>query len=137
MSGIGNVERIDDDIRPQIAGELDDEMVNELSTHDIDLIYDKLYQKDLSDKKQNIFDLSLNKVIHNTIYFLDHFQSDFSSKLYEVEIIEKDDKKKNTIMKYFTAFGLYIRENDNVIYLGIILIILSFILFFLSISSDQ
>jgi len=136
MSGIGNVEKIDDESRPQIAGELNDEMVNELSNHEIDLIYDKFYQKDLSDKKKNIFDMSLNKIIHNTIYFLDHFQSDYSSKLYEVEMIEEDEKKKNTVMKYFIAFGLYIRENDNIIYLGIILIILSFILYFFSISSD-
>jgi len=123
------------DSRPQISGELD-KYSNELSNHDLDLIYDKLYQKDLSDKKENIFDLSLNKIIHNTIYFLDHFQSDYSSKLYEVEILEKDEKKKNMIMKYFTAFGLYIREHDNIIYLGIILVIFSFILYFFSISSD-
>ena len=123
------------DIRPQIAGELD-KFSNELSNHEIDLIYDKLYQKDLSDKKKNIFDLSLNKIIHNTISFLDHFQSDYSSKLYEVELLEEDEKKKNMVMKYFTAFGLYIREHDNIIYLGIILVIFSFILYFFSISSD-
>ena len=122
-------------IRPQIAGELN-KFSNELSNHDLDLIYDKLYQKDLSDKKKNIFDLSLNKIIHNTIYFLDHFQSDYSSKLYEVELLEEDEKKKNMVMKYFTAFGLYIREHDNIIYLGIILVIFSFILYFFSISSD-
>ena len=122
-------------IRPQIAGELN-KFSNELSNHDLDLIYDKLYQKDLSDKKKNIFDLSLNKIIHNTISFLDHFQSDYSSKLYEVEILEEDEKKKNMVMKYFTAFGLYIREHDNIIYLGIILVIFSFILYFFSISSD-
>jgi|TARA_B110000967_G_scaffold209896_1_gene268395 hypothetical protein len=122
-------------IRPQIAGELN-KFSNELSNHDLDLIYDKLYQKDLSDKKKNIFDLSLNKIIHNTISFLDHFQSDYSSKLYEVELLEEDEKKKNMVMKYFTAFGLYIREHDNIIYLGIILVIFSFILYFFSISSD-
>lgn len=121
--------------RPQIAGELN-KFSNELSNHDLDLIYDKLYQKDLSDKKKNIFDLSLNKIIHNTISFLDHFQSDYSSKLYEVELLEEDEKKKNMVMKYFTAFGLYIREHDNIIYLGIILVIFSFILYFFSISSD-
>ena len=122
-------------IRPQIAGELN-KFSNELSNHDLDLIYDKLYQKDLSDKKKNIFYLSLNKIIHNTISFLDHFQSDYSSKLYEVELLEEDEKKKNMVMKYFTAFGLYIREHDNIIYLGIILVIFSFILYFFSISSD-
>jgi len=123
------------DSRPQIAGELD-KYSNELSNHELDLIYNKFYQKDLSDKKENIFDLSLNKIIHNTISFLDHFQSDYSSKLYEVELLEEDEKKKNMVMKYFTAFGLYIREHDNIIYLGIILVILSFILYFFSISSD-
>ena len=125
----------DVDIRPQIAGELD-KYSNELSNHDLDLIYDKLYQKDLSDKKKNIFDLSLNKIIHNTIYFLDHFLSDYSSKLYEVELLEEDEEKQNMMMKYLTAFGLYARENDNIIYLGIILVVFSFILYFFSISSD-
>jgi len=123
------------DSRPQIAGELD-KYSNELSNHEIDLIYNKFYQTDLDKKKKNIFDLSLNKIIHNTISFLDHFQSDYSSKLYEVELLEKDEKKKNMVMKYFTAFGLYIREHDNIIYLGIILVIFSFILYFFSISSD-
>ena len=123
------------DSRPQIAEKVD-KYTNDLSNHEIDLIYNKFYQIDLDKKKKNIFDLSLNKIIHNTISFLDHFQSDYSSKLYEVELLEEDEKKKNMVMKYFTAFGLYIREHDNIIYLGIILVIFSFILYFFSISSD-
>ena len=123
------------DSRPQIAEKVD-KYTNDLSNHEIDLIYNKFYQIDLDKKKKNIFDLSLNKIIHNTISFLDHFQSDYSSKLYEVELLEEDEKKKNMVMKYFTAFGLYARENDNIIYLGIILVVLSFILYFFSISSD-
>ena len=123
------------DSRSQVAGGLD-KYSNELSNHEIDLIYDKLYQTDLDkEKKENIFDLSLNKIIHNTIYFLDHFLSDYSSKLYDVELLEEDEKK-NTMMKYLTAFGLYAREKDNIIYLGIILVVISFILYFFSISSD-
>lgn len=133
MSGNKNIDNIDDEIRPEIAGEYN----NELSHHDIDLIYDKLYRKELYKSKKNIFDLTLNEIIEKTIGFLDHFQSDYSTKLYEVEMIEKDDSiKKNIIMKYFTAFGLYIRENDNVIYLGIVLVILSFIIYFFSISTQ-
>jgi len=124
------------DARPQIAGELD-KYENDLSNQEIDMIYDKLYQTGQDKKeKENIFDLSLNKIIHNTIYFLDHFLSDYSSKLYEVELLEEDEEKKNTMMKYLTAFGLYARENDNIIYLGIILVVFSFILYFFSISSD-
>lgn len=133
MSGNRNIDNIDDEIRPQIG----DEYNNELSNHDIDLIYDKLYKKDLYDNKKSIFDLTLNQIIQKTISFLDHFQSDYSEKLYEVDLIEKDEtRKKNSIMKYFTAFGLYIRENDNVIYLGIVLVILSFIIYFFSISTQ-
>ena len=91
----------------------------------------KIYKKD-------IFEMTLNEIIHNTINFLDHFQSDFSSKLYEVELKDDDDNniRTSTVGQYITAFGLYIRENDNIIYLGIILVILSFILYFFSISSD-
>lgn len=133
MSGNRNIDNIDDEPRPQIG----DEYNNELSHHDIDLIYDKLYKKDLYDNKKSIFDLTLNQIIQKTISFLDHFQSDYSTKLYEVDLIEKDEtRKKNSIMKYFTAFGLYIRENDNVIYLGIVLVILSFIIYFFSISTQ-
>lgn len=129
------IKKIDDEIRPQIAGELN-KYSNELSNHEIDLIYNKFYQTDLDKKNKTIFDLTLNKIIHNTIHFLDNFQSDFSSSLYEVELKENDIDKKNIFTKYLTAFGLYIREKDNIIYLGIILVILSFILYFFSISSN-
>ena len=133
MSGNRNADNIDDEPRPKIA----DEYNNELSHHDIDLIYDKLYKKDLYDNKKSIFDLTLNQIIQKTISFLDHFQSDYSEKLYEVDLIEKDEsRKKNSAMKYLTAFGLYIRENDNVIYLGIVLVILSFIIYFFNITTQ-
>ena len=128
----------DGEIRPQIAGEVD-KYSNELSNHEIDLIYNKFYQEDLSKKKKTIFDLSLNQIIHNTIYFLDHFQSDFSSKLYETELLDDDDDniRTSTFRQYMIAFGLYVRENDNIIYLGIILVILSFFLYFFSISIND
>ena len=81
--------------------------------------------------------MKCSQIIQKTISFLDHFQSDYSEKLYEVDLIEKDEsRKKNSAMKYLTAFGLYIRENDNVIYLGIVLVILSFIIYFFNITTQ-
>ena len=123
---------IDDEIIPQIAGDPNNEYINDLSNHEIDVIYENYYEKELLKKKKNILDMSLNEIIHNTINFIDNFQSDYSSKVYEYENITD---KKNNIIKYLTAFGLYIRENDNIIYLGIILIILSFIIYLFSIST--
>jgi len=125
---------IDDEIIPQIAGDPNNEYINDLSNHEIDVIYENYYEKELLKKKKNILDMSLNEIIHNTINFIDNFQSDYSSKVYEYEY-ENITDKKNNIIKYLTAFGLYIRENDNIIYLGIILIILSFIIYLFSIST--
>ena len=44
------------------------------------------------------FDLTLNQIIQKTISFLDHFQSDYSTKLYEVDLIEKDETRKKIVL---------------------------------------
>ena len=115
MSGNRNIDNIDDEPRPQIG----DEYNNELSHHDIDLIYDKLYKKDLYDNKKSIFDLTLNQIIQKTISFLDHFQSDYSTKLYEVDLIEKDEtRKKNSIMKNISRHLDYIYVKMTMLFIS-------------------
>jgi len=120
------------DVRPQISENV---LVNKLSNQEIDIIYNNYYEKEKKDKKKNIMDQSINEIIHNTIYFLDHFQEDYQNKIYELELNKDYDyKNKSSINIYLTAFGLHVRDNDNIIYFGIILIIISILIYFFSIS---
>ena len=39
------------------------------------------------------------------------------------------------LKKYMLAFSLYLGENDNVLYFGIVLVLVSIIIYFINISS--
>ena len=92
-------------------------------------------------KNETILDLTLNDIIENTVDMVGNFSHDYMYKLHEVSLESKLDGKKDegffeNFKKYIVAFMLYLGDKDNILYFGIILVMLSIILYFFNISSQ-
>ena len=88
-------------------------------------------------KKETILDLTLNEIINNTVSVVADFTNDYMMKIHEVnlETINEEESFLSNFKKYITAFMLYLGSKNNIIYFGIILVILSIILYFFNITS--
>ena len=85
-----------------------------------------------------ILDMPLGKVINNTMNFFGNSVDTYYGKLIEAEVTqdmyETDNDFLKNLQKHLLAIVLFIRDEDNVIYLGIIMIILSVLICFFNIS---
>lgn len=95
--------------------------------------------KEEYDKKQlSILDKPLGEILTNTVNFLGNSYSSYSDKYLEATfskpLYETDDKTMINIQRHLLALALFIRDDDNIIYLGIIMIILSFLICFINIT---
>jgi len=95
---------------------------------------------DIENKQKNatILDMSLGKVIDNTVNFFGNSVNLYYAKLIEAEVsqgfYETDNSVLQNLQKHLIAIALFIRDEDNVIYLGFIMIILSVLICFFNIS---
>jgi len=125
------------DNRPQVSGMID--RFNKHLTNTEIAYINKIYHKDNNVKKKNIFEMELGEIMKNTTNFFNDFLSEYQNKLYDTELYYKDKNANNASLEnikiYIIAFVRYINESDNVIYLGIIMILISIILYFLNITS--
>ena len=140
--------KIGSDTRPQISSDIDiDKHSTHLSNHELDYINKIHFDESLKHKKKTIFELTLNEIIENTIKFIINFNNELNQHLYDIELELNQQNKHDSnynensslhkLKSYLFAIMLYIGENENLIYFGIILIILSFILYFFNITRDD
>ena len=94
-----------------------------------------------NDKKlpKNIMDMKVSEISENTSTFFSDFQKDYSYQLYKVNLeFEKENVDQSNIMNnirmYLLALIYHLREKDNLLYMGVILIILSFFIYLFNIS---
>ena len=111
--------------------------LNNLNTHELNQqnrIIDEHYNK----TQGTILDKPFGVVINNTINFFGNSFDTYYSKLIEAEFTQKmyntDNSFLNTIQKHLIALSLFIRDDENIIYLGFIMIILSVLICFFNIS---
>jgi hypothetical protein len=123
--------------RPQIA-----ELKNRnLSNNEIEYIED-LKQKILHKKKskQLFGNITIGEFINNTINFLTNFMEEYSLKYLLITNQYKFKKENkgmiNNIRIIIVSFINYLNDNDNIMYFGVVLIIISFLLYFLNITSN-
>ena len=125
------------DNRPQVSGMID--RFNKHLTNTEIAYINKIYHKDNNVKKKNIFEMELGEIMKNTTNFFNDFLSEYQNKLYDTELYYKDKNANNASLEnikiYIIAFVRYINESDNVIYLGILMILISIILYFLNITT--
>ena len=134
MSVIGS------DNRPQVS-QMVDRFNKHLTNSEIAYI-NRIYHQDNDVKKETIMDLKLGEIMNNTSNFFNDFLQEYSNKIYDTQLSyssstkSKDDVVEN-LKIYIIAFVRYVTESDNIIYLGIILIIISIILYFVSIINSK
>jgi hypothetical protein len=88
---------------------------------------------------ETVLDLTINQIIDNTVDLTANFMDEYSLKMKEVsleyDLYEEEDTLYTNLKKYIIAFLLYLGDKDNIIYVGVLLVVLSIILYFFNISS--
>ena len=125
--------------RPQLsqAGLKDqNKHISHLSNHELHQIK-SMHEKDHSRKIQTVLDEPLGLFLDKTINFLTYSIDDFHLKIYEAELMENissgDKGFYNTLKVYTIAMILFIRDKENILYIGCLMIFLSIIIYFISI----
>ena len=110
--------------------------LSELSNHELHQIK-KMYSKDLSENKETIFDQSLGDIIDKTINFASYSYENYTKSMYSAELSFKKELKDSTLFEkiylYISALTIMLKTDKNMIYMGIILIFFSNIIYFISI----
>ena len=111
---------------------------------DIDIernLVKKYENKDENKGENTILDLKLHEIIENLVGVIANFQKEYVYKLYEVDLEFKLMDGYNRFLvnlkKYSLALMLYLGDRDNILYIGILLIIISIILYFFNITIIQ
>ena len=98
----------------------------------------RIIDEEYSTKQETILDRPLGEVINNTVNFFGNSVNSYYSKLMEAEFTQKlyttDNTYLDKLQTHLLAITLFIRDDDNIIYLGIIMMILSILICFFNIS---
>ena len=120
--------------RPQIAGSVDkyNKYLKNSEINHINKVYHKNNRKE---SNKDIFEMKLGEILNNTSNFFNEFPNEYQNIIYDTTLnIKEDNSFLGNLKIYIIAFVRYINESENILYLGIILIIISFILYFLNIT---
>ena len=126
------------DSRPGLIGyeETNKPLYSEIETETTKKILREYEQK----KHETVLDLTLDKIVDNTVTMVGDFSRDYLLKIHDVtlesELYGEEENFLNNFKKYIVAFMLYLGDKNNLLYFGIILVILSIILYFFNISSQ-
>ena len=126
------------DNRPQISGTVD-RFNKHLTNSEISYI-NRIYHQDNKKKSRTIFEMNLGEIMENTSNFFNNFLMEYTNKIYDTELYYSDNNSDGPLENlkiYIIAFVRYINESDNIIYFGIILILISLILYFLNITRGK
>ena len=126
------------DNRPQISGTID-RFNKHLTNSEISYI-NRIYHQDNKKKSRTIFEMNLGEIMENTSNFFNNFLMEYTNKIYDTELYYSDNNSDGPLENlkiYIIAFVRYINESDNIIYFGIILILISLILYFLNITRGK
>ena len=122
---------------PNVRGEIIEDSLNGLNGHEfskMNRILDEEYKK----KQATILDKTFGEVINNTVNFFSNSFDIYNTKLMEAEFTGKlydtEHPYLNTLQTHLVAIVLFIRDEENIIYMGIIMIILSVLISFFNIS---
>jgi hypothetical protein len=100
---------------------------------------DNLVKEEYSKQKRTIMEEPLGDILDKTFNFYGNFlveykeKYDYADALLNVDVDELG-KPSNFIVIHLTAISLMLRDSDNIIYIGILLIILSIMIYFFNIS---
>ena len=100
---------------------------------------DNIVKEEYSKSNKTILDENLGDILDKTFNFLGNFlveykeKYDYADALLNIDVDEVN-KMSNIILLHLTTISLMIRESDNIIYIGILFVLLSIIIYFFNIS---
>ena len=127
--------------RPQMSGaglEVNNKHFKDLSNHELHQIK-KMHEKDHKIKPRTVLDEPLGEIMNKLVNFLTYSFDGYSKAFYEAEIMEDvyDDKSiYETTKVHLIALTLFIREDENILYIGILLVFLSIIIYLVNITTS-
>ena len=129
--------------RPQMssAGILEgsNKHFRDLSNHELHKIK-KMHMKEHSFKPRTILDESLGDIMNKLVNFLTFSFEGYTKAVYDAEVMEDvydDDKSMyQTIKVHLIAIILFMREDQNILYIGILLIFISMLMYLMNITTS-
>jgi hypothetical protein len=110
--------------------------LSQLSNHELHQMK-SLHEKDHRKEVRTVLDESLESILDKTINFLVHSIDSYTEKIYEAELmanIHSEDKGYYTRFRvHLMAMIIFIRDDQNILYIGFLMIFLSIIIYFINI----
>ena len=128
--------------RPQMSSaglSVNNKHFRDLSNHELHKIK-KMHMKEHSVKPKTILDESLGDIMNKLVNFLTFSFEGYTKAVYEAEVMEDvyDDDKSiyQSIKVHLIAIILFMRDDQNILYIGILLIFISMIMYLMNITTS-
>ena len=128
--------------RPQMSSaglSINNKHFRDLSNHELHKIK-KMHMKDHSVKPRTVLDESLGDIMNKLVNFLTFSFDGYTKALYDAEVMEDvyDDDKSiyQSIKVHLIAIILFMRDDQNILYIGILLIFISMIMYLMNITTS-
>ena len=128
--------------RPQMSAaglSINNKHFRDLSNHELHKIK-KMHMKDHSVKPRTVLDESLGDIMNKLVNFLTFSFDGYTKALYDAEVMEDvyDDDKSiyQSIKVHLIAIILFMRDDQNILYIGILLIFISMVMYLMNITTS-
>ena len=128
--------------RPQMSSaglSVNNKHFRDLSNHELHKIK-KMHMKEHSFKPRTILDESLGDIMNRLVNFLTFSFEGYTKALYDAEVMEdvydNDKTMYQSIKVHLIAIILFMREDQNILYIGILLIFISMIMYLMNITTS-
>jgi len=134
------LKNLEEEIRPHPSSDsLFNKNFKDLSNHDLHRIKD--YMDNVkSIKTKTILDETLGETMNKTVNFLTFSSDGYKKAIYEAELMEdvydNDKSIYQTIKVHLIAIILFMREDQNILYIGILLIFISMVMYLMNITTS-
>ena len=137
----GHLRDVSREVRPQMSGAglaSSNKHFRDLTNHELHKIK-KIHEADHKQQPRTVLDESLGGIMNKCVNFLTYSFEGYTKKLYEAEIMEDvhDDKTTYQFIKiHLIAMILFFRDDQNILYIGILLVFLSIIIYLVNITTS-
>jgi len=138
----GHLRDISREPRPQMSGAglaSSNKHFRDLTNHELHKIK-KIHESDHKQQPRTVLDEPLGEIMNKCVNFLTYSFDGYTKKLYEAEIMEDvydaDKSTYESIKIHFIAMMLFFRDDDNILYIGILLVFLSIIIYLVNITTS-
>lgn len=111
----------------------------DLTNHELHQVK-KIHEKDHTKKPKTILDEPLGSIMDKLVNFLTYSFDGYTKAYYEAETMEDAyDNEKSTyqmIKVHLIAIILFMRSDQNILYIGILLVLLSIIIYLVNITTS-